>query len=156
MCVKHRFVQNASTGLKVCTCHASNNSRCFDDISHLHVLCGNDPSFPAASSYKRNVGRPACTIMTSSGCSACMLSKGPCGKMLTCTGRIALRPPSPQRAGPLCQPHSAVVESLSYGIFVCGLRRCRVSEPFLRGRQQGEQLFLVHLNYSWMTLVYVT
>lgn len=92
----------------------------------------------------------------SSGSSVCMLSKGPCGKMLTCTGRIALRPPSPQRAGPLCQPHSAVVESLSYGIFVCGLRRCHVSEPFLCCRKQVKQLFLVRLNYFWMTLVYIT
>lgn len=51
----------ASPG-KVCTCHASNNSRCFDEVSSLHVLCSNDPSFPVAPSYQRDVSRPGETI----------------------------------------------------------------------------------------------
>lgn len=50
------------------TCHATNNSRCFNDISTLHVLCGNDPSFPVASGYQGDVGGPAwtpdCTFIT--------------------------------------------------------------------------------------------
>lgn len=61
---------------------------------------------------------------------------------LTCTGRIALRRPSLQRAGPLCPFHSTVAESLSSGIFVYGRRRCHVSESFLCGRKTDEQLFV--------------
>lgn len=42
---------------KVHTCHASNNSWCFNDVSSLHVLGRDDPSFPVSSSYQSNVSR---------------------------------------------------------------------------------------------------
>lgn len=48
--------------MKGATCHASNDCRCFDDVFRLHILCSNNPSFSAASSYKCNVSRPMCTI----------------------------------------------------------------------------------------------
>lgn len=54
---------NQSSPGKVCTCHTPNKSRCFDDVSSLHVLCSNDPSFPVAPSYQRDVSRPVETIM---------------------------------------------------------------------------------------------
>lgn len=51
------LVDKPSALVKVFTCHASNDCRCFDDISGLHVLCRNDPSFSVASSYQCNVSR---------------------------------------------------------------------------------------------------
>lgn len=40
------------------TCHASDDPWCFDDVSRLHVLRGNDPSFPIAPGDQCDVSRP--------------------------------------------------------------------------------------------------
>lgn len=40
------------------TCHASNDTRCFNDVSSLHFLCCNDPSFAVASCYQSDISRP--------------------------------------------------------------------------------------------------
>lgn len=60
--VNYQLVRHPSSPVNLRTRHASDHSRCFDDVSGLHVLRRDDPSFPAASSYKRDVSRPACTI----------------------------------------------------------------------------------------------
>lgn len=50
---------------------------------------------------------------------------------LTCTGRIALQQPSPQKACPPCWVHSADDGSRSTCIFAYDRRRCRVHGFFL-------------------------
>lgn len=37
------------------TCHALDNSRCFDEVSGLHVLCSDDPSFAVPARYQSNI-----------------------------------------------------------------------------------------------------
>lgn len=137
-----------SSSVRVHTCHTSNNSGCFNDVSSLHVLCGNNPSFPVASSYQRDVSRPVSTTQFITA--NCMfipfsiytnkwLARLKAG--LTCTGRIALQQPSLQRAWALCLTRNAVAGSRSSGISVCGPRQCRVSVSSLSGRKKDEQLF---------------
>ena len=137
-----------SSSVRGHTCHTSNNSRCFNDVATLHALCGNNPSFPVASSYQRNVSRPASpTQFITANCMFIPFSiyTNKClahfKADLTCTGRIALQQPSLQKVWALCLTRSAVSGSRSSGIFVCGPHRCRVSVSSLSGRKKDGQLF---------------
>lgn len=131
--------------MEVVTCHASDDCRCFDDVTRLHVLRSNYPPFPVASSHERDISRPTFAMARIrlgvqevdsqcnwSGSSACSKAE------LTCMGRIAPRQPSPQRADPFCPAHNSASESQSFGIFVYGLRQCRASESFLRGTDRND------------------
>lgn len=115
-----------------CTCHASNNPRCFNDVSSLHVLCCNDPSFSLTSSYQGDISRPArrqTRLSVFSILSVHIRLRAVSG--LTCTGRIALQQPSPQKAGPLRWLHTVDDGSLPTGIFVYDHRQCHVYVFFL-------------------------
>lgn len=128
------------------TCHASNDRRRFDDISSLHVLCGNDPSLPVAPSDQCNVSRSEVTKWLKKDIDINPLMRrwprSPHKDMameadLTCRGRIALPQPSLQRACCFFHLHSAAAESLSCDTSACGRRQFHVCESFLHWPQSN-------------------
>ena len=50
------LIQHVEGGTQ--TCHSSDDSGGFDEVSDLHVLCSDEPPLPASPCHQSNVCRP--------------------------------------------------------------------------------------------------